>query len=327
LFGFNRCGSVMKRSVLNSTKEGRTTMRRRPQFVRFAFALLISPLLLWLLSDTALAAPPANDLFTGATPVGAGFNEIIDTTEATTDADDAQLNDPFFCGAPATDASVWYAFEATTDGIVVVDVSQSNYSAGVLVGTGSQGVLSIIACGPVAVSFFATAGTTYYVLAIDDQVNGDGLNGGSLNISFTFTEFVPTTVEVTLDRFGQFNSKTGTATLSGTYTCSGAGFVEVFGSASQAVGRIATITGNFSTFALDTCDGAPHPWSAEVFPQSGKFKGGKAISVALGFTCGIFECASGYVEQTVQLSGGGAKASGANQASNQVFLPSIITRE
>lgn len=59
----------------------------------------------------------------------------LDTTEATTDGDDAQLNET--CGAPATDASVWYAFVAGSDAVVVVDVSQSGYSAGVLVGVGS----------------------------------------------------------------------------------------------------------------------------------------------------------------------------------------------
>jgi hypothetical protein len=90
---------------------------------------------------------------------------VLDTTEATTDSDDAQLNTN--CGAPATDASVWYALEGS-DTPVVVDVSQSNYSAGVLVGVGSQGDLRIVTCGPGTVAFFAFAGTTYYVLAIDD---------------------------------------------------------------------------------------------------------------------------------------------------------------
>ena len=71
---------------------------------------------------------------------------MLDTTQATTDGDDAQLNAS--CGAPATDASVWYAFTAASDIGVVVDVSQSNYSAGVLVGVGSQGNLQTVACGP-----------------------------------------------------------------------------------------------------------------------------------------------------------------------------------
>src|SRR5687767_8889813 len=112
----------------------------------------------------ALAAPPANDTFTGATLVSVGFSEVLDTTEATTDSDDAQLNT--ICGAPATDASVWYALEGTDIG-VIVDVSQSDYSAGVAVGVGTQGNLQLVTCGPGAVVFFAAAGETYYVLAFD----------------------------------------------------------------------------------------------------------------------------------------------------------------
>jgi streptogramin lyase len=134
-------------------------------------------------APAALAAPPSNDTFTGATPVVVGDSDVIDTTEATTDINDAQLNDS--CGAPATDANVWYALDGS-DTVVEVDVSQSSYSASVLVGVGSQGNLQPITCGSggiVPVAFFALAGTTYYVLAIDDQGDG-GDNGGLLSISF-----------------------------------------------------------------------------------------------------------------------------------------------
>src|SRR5207249_7447161 len=110
-------------------------------------------------ASAALAATPSNDTFAGAKLVVIGDSEVLDTTEATTDSDDAQLNAT--CGAPATDASVWYAFAGSDTG-VVVDVSQSNYSAGVLVGVGSQGNLQTVACAPGAVAFFAAAGTTYY---------------------------------------------------------------------------------------------------------------------------------------------------------------------
>src|SRR5512138_1258870 len=127
----------------------------------------------------AFAAAPGNDLFSGATLVPAvPFNDSVNTTEATTDANDAQLNT--FCGAPATDASVWYAVQGTGS-TVIVDVSASDYSAGVLVGTGTEGNLSIVTCGPGAVAFYAAAGTTYYVAIIDDQLNSDGLNGGTMN--------------------------------------------------------------------------------------------------------------------------------------------------
>ena len=93
----------------------------------------------------AFAAAPPNDTIEGATAASLGFSEVIDTTEATTDADDAQLNET--CGAPATDASVWYTITLAADSGVVVDVSASDYPAGVLVGVGSPGALETVACG------------------------------------------------------------------------------------------------------------------------------------------------------------------------------------
>jgi hypothetical protein len=245
----------------------------------------------------ALAAPPTNDTFTDATAATIGFSEVLDTTEATTDADDAQLNAT--CGAPATDASVWYVLQGTDRG-VVVDVSQSNYSAGVLVGVGTQGNLTTVACAPGAVAFFAASGTTYYVLAIDDQFDGGG-NGGLLNISFNEIP-PPPTVDITVNPTGTVDVRTGVATISGSYTCTNGDFIDVFVDARQTFGRF-TIIGSGSFFDFGTCDGTPHGWSAQVFPQNGKFAGGKTMTLTFAISCGPFECGVGFVEQTVQLRG------------------------
>src|SRR5262245_7769466 len=136
---------------------------------------------LTLVASPALAAPPTNDLFTGATPATPGFSETLDTTEATTDADDAQLNED--CGAPATDASVWYEFTTLEDGIALVDVGAADYSAGVAVGTGTQGSLELVECDAFGLGFEAEAGVTYFVLVFDFQEDGGG-NGGQLEIAF-----------------------------------------------------------------------------------------------------------------------------------------------
>src|SRR5262245_31008634 len=87
-------------------------------------ALLVAALL-FLRAGGARAAAPANDTFEGAVSAPLGFSQMLDTTEATTDEDDAQLNQ---CGGSATDASVWYAITLASEGYVVVDVSQSDYS-------------------------------------------------------------------------------------------------------------------------------------------------------------------------------------------------------
>jgi hypothetical protein len=264
---------------------------------RIALGTALAMSLVLFEAAPASAAPPANDTFSGATAVGLGFSDVLDTTEATTDGDDTQLNAS--CGAPATDASVWYAF-AGSDTVVVVDVSQSDYPAGVLVGTGSQGNLQTETCGPGAVAFFASSGTTYYVLAIDDQSDLGG-NGGSLSISFDEAPPSPT-LDITVNRFGTVRPSTGIATISGTYTCDNGDFIDVFGDVRQRAGRV-FILGSFEFFDFGTCDGAPHPWAADVFPQNGRFAGGKTMTVTIAFACGPFECAEGFVEQTVRLRG------------------------
>lgn len=323
-------GGVVLAATLDVPKED-TTMTHAPDRMRttllFCSAIVVT-LLLILDAKQVLAAAPANDVFTNPTLVpGLPFSDATDTTEATTDADDDQLN--VSCGAPATDASVWYVFTPAADIGVVVDVSQSNYSAGVLVGVESQGNIETVACGPGGVFFFAAAGTTYYVLAIDDQDDGGG-NGGNLAISFTEAP-PPPTVEIMANATGTFNAQTGIATISGTFICRNGFSLEVFVEAEQhGVGRNATIRGfgSFGSFEPDTCDGTPHPWSAVVVPDSGMFKGGKALTVSFSFACGSIQCTDGFTEQTIQLKGGGgAKAAGADQLGGQLFLPLMSTRE
>ena len=110
------------------------------------------------------------------------------------------------------------------------------------------------------------------------------------------------TVDVTVNPSGTFNSRTGVATISGTYTCTGGDFIEVFVDANQRVGR-GSVLGSGFFFDYSTCDGTSHTWSAEIYPQNGKFAGGKAMTVTFGYTCGIFECSIGYAEQIVVLKG------------------------
>ena len=132
-----------------------------------------------VLLASATAAPPANDTFAGAVTIPSlPLSQTVNTTEATTDALDAEVNAN--CGAPATDASVWYAFTPTANMDVFVGWSGA-ILARVLVATGAPGSFSLVTCGHGAI-FAAAAGTTYYLLVVDDQLDG-GRNGGSLEIS------------------------------------------------------------------------------------------------------------------------------------------------
>lgn len=250
---------------------------------------------------SALAAAPSNDTFGGATAAVLGFSQELDTTQATTDLDDATANAG--CGAPATAASVWYSYTAPAGGGVLVDVSSSSYSAGVIVVSGQPGSFVLEACGPSATAFAATAGATYHVLAFDDQFDGGG-NGGTLRISFADTP-PPPTLDVTVDPTGFVNAKTGVATITGTVTCTDADFVDVFTQLDQRIGSRATLSG-FGDFVTDgsLCTGTPQPWSSDVVPQGGHFAGGKSASFSFSIACGVVECAFGFDEQTVKLRGG-----------------------
>jgi hypothetical protein len=243
-----------------------------------------------------LAAPPSNDTYAGRTVIGTlPFSESLDTTQATTDADDTELNAE--CGAPSTDASVWYELTPTTDLMVLVDVSSSDYPAGVLVGTGSPGSFAIVSCGPGATAFFAETGVTYAILVIDDQSDG-GLNGGTLTISVAEAP-PPPTIDVTVDPIGTFNPTAGSATISGTVVCSSdADFAFVDVELRQQVGRF--VINGFGSIDV-FCDGTAQPWTLEVIGSNGQFKGGRAVAVTFAIACGAFDCGFDFEEQTVML--------------------------
>jgi hypothetical protein len=244
----------------------------------------------FMFATPVLAAPPSNDDFSGATVIpGLPYNETLNTSEATTDPSDAELNTE--CEAPALDASVWYEFTPSADIFVLVDVSESDYSAGVFVATGSPGAFGPVeACGPGLVGFTATGGTTYVLMIIDDQLDGGG-DGGTLELSVTEAP-PPPDIDITVDPVGTFDSRTGSVTLTGTVTCTEGAFAFIDVSLTQRVGRF-TIRG--FGFVEVLCDGTSQPWTIEVFGETGLFKGGQAVAVAFGQACD-FDC--GFTEET-----------------------------
>jgi hypothetical protein len=246
---------------------------------------------------TASAAPPANDTIGGAIVVSTfPYSNTQDTTQATTDAQDSALNE--FCGAPATDASVWYKFTPSTDTDVFVDVSASDYSSGVLVGSGSPGSLELVACGPHSVFFSATGGTTYYMLVIDDQLfDGGDTNGGLLSLSIGPPP-PPPTLSGSANPTGTLTN--GKANIRGTATCSGEGveFAQVDGTLQETVNGV-KVKGTF--FAPLTCDGKPHGWSATVKANKGSFVPGQSRLQAEVFACNVATCVSTPFQRVIQL--------------------------
>ena len=249
------------------------------------------------LAVPVFAATPSNDLYANRTVVGAiPFAESLDTTEATTDADDSEMASQ--CGDPPTDASVWYEYTATSDAGFIVDTNSSTYSTGIFVATGSPGSFSLLTCNAGSVFVSTIAGETYAILVFDYQGDGGG-NGGTLNIAIGEVP-PPPVLDVTIASSGSFNAKTGVATIRGTLSCTGGdtegkNFIDV--QVQQTVGRSKFSGEGFTTFA---CDGTAHTWSADVSSSTGKFAGGKA-------TVSMFAVASGpggsdFVEATMTVT-------------------------
>lgn len=268
---------------------------------RSAFALAGSAVVLALGSLTApvFAAAPSNDEVGGAVALALGDHVSLDTSGATTTADDATLNDA--CGAPATDASVWYTFTAADDAGVVLDASASDYSAGFMVFEGAPSQDSLVNCGPLTVGFGTSAGTTYTVMVFDDEQDGNPTTGGDLELDVNAAP-PPPSVDMSVDSKAKVD-KSGTAWVTGSYTCTDGDNIEIDGELHQSVGRV-TINGWGFVFDEGTCDGSPHAFAMPITGDNGRFSGGHAASVMFSYACGAFECADGYAEQMIHLSKG-----------------------
>lgn len=273
---------------------GMTTLVRTGQLLGLG-AVTASAVVLGALP--ASAAPPVNDTIATATAITAvPFSETVDTTEATTDDEDAAVNAN--CGAPATNGSVWYTLEATA-AAYIVDVSQSDFTAGVIVATGSSGNLSVVTCGPQSIAFEATAGETYYLMAFSDD---PAVIGGQLAIEVIEAEPAPK-VSMTVNDVGRVNGRTGVATISGTYSCIGtADFTVLQGRLSQQQQGDVQVAGGFEQ--LDLPCGGTFDWSAEITPESGKFVRGLAATIALTAGCNQLGCNVYETLEVVRLRGG-----------------------
>lgn len=260
---------------------------------RMFVALVAAAALLPLTAPASYAAAPTNDVPAGAVALTLGQTWNQDTTEATTDALDAALNRT--CGAPVTNASVWFTYTDPTGAGFLADMTASDYSGGFIVTAGDPANGDFVACGPDAVAVRGTAGTTYYLVAFSDNATLGG------NLSVTLSEPPPAPeVTLTIDPRGTAD-KAGTAHISGTYSCSNAdGYQsDIEGMLTQRVGRT-KITGFFFSYPLE-CDGAVHPWDAFVVSDTGLFSGGKAANVSVAFACGMVDCAAYQTGATIQL--------------------------
>ncbi|MGA8247353.1 MAG: DUF6299 family protein [Nocardioides sp.] len=259
--------------------------------LRILTAAMIGAALVPLAAGSANAAPPDNDEASGAVRLHLGDQVNQDTTEATTNAGDDALNAN--CGAPATNASVWYKYIPGKQRNVVLDTSASDYSAGLMVFKGTPTPDSLIACGPGAVGIRGKVGKTYYVMAFSDTE----VMGG--NLVLTLKNAPAPHVHVRLAKHGMaFHG--GAAQIHGTYRCTHAdSFAGVDTHLRQRAGRL-KIQADSGTSV--TCDGKPHPWSTRLVSPVGTYAKGAAKAKATIFACGVIQCSHIKVKRDVHLS-------------------------
>lgn len=248
--------------------------------------------------SAAHAAAPANDEIGAATAIGSlPFSDVLDTSEATTAADD-----PFCAGNGHT---VWYTFTPSADIRLDANTFGSSYDTTISMYTGSPGALTQIACNDDSGSrqsqivINATGGQTYYVMA------GSYMSSGGGDLTLTLREAPPPPpapeIGLSVDRFGSVDGN-GLATVSGTVTCNQPMFVNLFGSLTQTFAHRITIRGFGGDFV--SCTPPSVPWKLTVFAFSNRFGPGPAQASISGFACNSVGCAFDQRTEGVTLRGG-----------------------
>jgi hypothetical protein len=244
-----------------------------------------------LSAGAASAAPPDNDEPAGAVVLHLGDRVEQDTSEATTNAADDALNAN--CGAPATNASVWYQYSPSAAAKVVLDTTASSYTAGLMIFKGTPTADSLIACGPGAVGLRAQAGQTYYVMAFSDTE----VNGGDLVLTL---KNAPTPrVHVAVAKQGvAFHG--GAARVHGTYSCThDESFSELDVHLFQLAGRLKIQADSGTNIR---CDGKRHHWSVRLVSPVGTYARGSAVARVAIISCGFIECRQHRVKRHIHLA-------------------------
>jgi hypothetical protein len=249
-------------------------------------------------ASAAAAAAPPNDTFSGATPIGTPpFTTTEDTSQSTLDSADTAAGVACNAAGFQFSNSVWFSYTPTSNQVTQLGTSGTDYTTAIAVVTGSPAGFSSVSCSLGGAVFSANAGTTYYIDIVEFGLG----SGGTLNLSLNS---LPDPIgQFAVDGSGTFDKSSGSATVTGTITCSGA---FTFGSgqvSTDAHGRNAAIgSGGFFGAPVSglTCDGTPHHWSVTVTPASGQFKGGPVSATIDVDACNYF-CTSRHVTQTVTL--------------------------
>jgi hypothetical protein len=254
----------MSRTRVTSTGPRRRTAVRS--------LLLATAVLFAVCVPSAAAAPPPNDTPGTATLLSTlPFEESVSIAEAGTEPLDAELYD--VCGGDVLEHTVWYRYDATTEGIVqLTATTRSKWQPGVLVTEGFPDGDALTGCGNDDTYIEVEPGQSYYFAAYSRTA-------GATGTMRVLAEFIPKSVFLTMDSVTR-DRATGSLSASGTITCSGK---KVFGFIDLAVisGTRRFVVG---TINLPACNGTAVPWAIESDPDAGSFKGRLTVE-AFAFVC------------------------------------------
>lgn len=249
------------------------------QTLRLAAVVLALVVLPLGRTSPALAAVPGNDDFNSATAISSlPYSNAVSTVDATRASDDPYTS----CGVMSDTRTVWYSFTPSADMSVDVNTVGSNYDTVLAAYTGSGGNLTEVGCNDQAGDRFSpnqsrvllrlTGGTTYYFMV----AAYDRIYLPSRDLVFNITE-PAMSVTLWLNPTGSVTGKTGVARVSGSFSCSYPGTVDITGSLLQQGRKGSTISGSFQLTGL-WCYGAGYTtdWATDVSPTSGKFGRGDA---------------------------------------------------
>lgn len=244
---------------------------------RIISALAVAAATLAVLAAPAAAAPPPNDTLDTATAITSfPFSERIAITEAGTEPFDAQLAP--VCTDGAAEHTIWYRFDATEEGILDLTATTKGWESAIAISPGLPvDEESFTTCGTGEAFIEVQPGQTYYIAVYARNV---GIATGTLTFR---ADFHPKSVFTTIGSVSL--TPGGSIAVSGTYTCSAKkpfGFVVV---------SVAPDTHNENNVQLDgvTCNGSPQPYSVEVPPVKGRWRGTLAVE-AFTFVCGAIAC-------------------------------------
>ena len=270
--------------------------------LRLACVLIISVVLCMMSPPSAVAVPPSNDEIAGAIEVFTNTRTTIDTSEASADDPSVAVEGCTTEGDGIVfDASVWFKYTPTTSEEVVISTFGSDYSARLLIATGSPGNLTGLICFPTqAHTFTAEAGVTYYILAYDNQEDGSG-NGGMLNLIVETTVLPQSDLRI---ESAELDPQNRTITLSGTFTCEQDSTFRLEAIVRQSKSKVTAESEPLMYTAV--CNGGidEQEWQVSGKASSGFFRPGAATVSITWTTCRISYCTFSGTDAPIRIAVG-----------------------